>query len=85
MQQATEPVICKIGAMGLIAIGLPNRQVGIAIKTTTGDEVVRDFATFAVLEHWFPGLIAKGVSAPWRLVRNVVGDVVGERVFDLGR
>jgi len=79
-------VIAKIGALGLMCIAVPERGLGLAIKVSTGSEVVRAAAVGAVLGRFFPGLVTDDLPARHRLVHNLVGEQVGEIVarFDDG-
>ncbi|HEX6242751.1 MAG TPA: asparaginase [Polyangiales bacterium] len=74
-------LVAKVGAQGLLCVGLPGEAVGIAIKVESGVDVVRAAAVHALLVHVYPGLLP---DLPTRFsdVRNVVGEKVGEIVAD---
>jgi L-asparaginase II len=74
------PVIAKIGALGLMCIAVPDRGLGLAIKVSTGSEVVRAMAVAAVLGRYQPGLVQDDIPARHRMVHNLVGEQVGEVV-----
>ncbi len=80
MAAAKAPLLCKVGAEGLMCGALPGDGVGFAVKVHSGHGEVRDLAAAAVLDRWFPGLVPFACAAPWGVVRNVVGDPVGTRV-----
>ncbi len=72
--------IAKVGAAGILCLAVPERGLGIAIKVRTGSELVRPVATAALLARCLPGLLREELPERYRLVRNVVGDAVGEIV-----
>ena len=84
MQQATEPITTKIGAMGLTCIALPHLREGVAVKVLSGNGDARAIAVQAVLERWYPGLLSIEATDPWRVVTNCAGDVVGSRIAEWG-
>jgi L-asparaginase II len=73
-------VIAKVGATGLLCIAIPERALGLAIKVSTGSELVRATATVAILERYFPGVLSVPLPARYYQVHNVVGTQVGELV-----
>ena len=78
---AQEPLITKVGAAGLLGLALPERGLGIALKTHAGNDSARAPAAEAILEAAAPGAWRR--PEPWTPteVRNVVGDLVGELRF----
>ncbi len=72
--------IAKVGAAGLLCVAVPERGLGLAIKVRTGSELARPMATAALLARAVPGLLGEELPARYRVVRNVVGDEVGELV-----
>ena len=78
---AREPLITKVGAAGLLGIALPERGLGIALKTHAGNDKARAPAAEALLEALAPGAWARPDPWPGPEVRNVVGDLVGELRF----
>ncbi len=81
---AQEPLITKVGAAGLLGIALPDRGLGIAIKTHAGNDQARAPAAEALLEAVAPGAWARPEPWPCPEVRNVVGDLVGALRFSSG-
>ncbi len=77
---ASRPVISKVGAAGLICMALPQDGLGLVLKVRSGDGDARAIAVSEVLARWFPGLLPADAVDGWRVVRNVVGKPVGERV-----
>ncbi len=77
---ATRPTVAKVGAAGLMNIGLVPEQLGLVIKVHSGDGDARAVATASVLTRWLPGLLPDGAMAKWRVLNNVAGRVVGDRV-----
>lgn len=75
MQHA--PVIAKVGALGLLCIAIPERELGVAIKVESGSELARAPATVALLERFLPGLVTAELPARFRVVNNVAGVEVG--------
>lgn len=78
MQHTT--AIAKIGALGLMCVAIPERGLGIAIKVSTGSELVRPVAAAAILSRHVPGLLNDELPARYRNVYNQVGEQVGEIV-----
>lgn len=78
---AREPLITKVGAAGLLGIALPERGLGIALKTHAGNDKARAPAAEALLEAVAPGAWSRPAPWPGPEVRNVVGDLVGELRF----
>ena len=72
--------IAKVGALGLICLAIPERGLGIAIKVSTGNELIRAVATASILERYVPGLLHDALPERYRTVYNVVGEQVGEIV-----
>ena len=77
---STGPLVAKVGAKGLMCLSVPDQRLGIAVKVHSGSADARAVAVHAVLERWFPGLVGAAAVQPWTVVRNVVGDVVGDRI-----
>jgi L-asparaginase II len=77
---ATEPMVGKIGALGVFCIALPERGIGLAIKIESGDVDALACAIPAALEFAAPGSVDVPTDWPWHTVRNVVGEPVGQRV-----
>jgi len=80
MAAATRPVAAKVGAEGLINVGIAGERAAVIVKVWTGNDAARAVALGAVLARWFPELVPPEVFARYAEVRNVVGRVVGERV-----
>lgn len=78
------PLIAKVGAQGLLCLGLPAERVGIAIKVRTGSDVVRPAAALAVLERAFPGIVQAEVPDRFTRVFNLAGLRVGEHAAMFG-
>ena len=78
---AQETLITKVGAAGLLGIALPERGLGMAIKTHAGNDSARAPAVEALLEAAAPGAWRRPEPWPGPQVRNVVGDLVGELRF----
>jgi L-asparaginase II len=72
-------VVAKVGAQGLLCLALPQRALGLAIKIESGVDLARPVACAALLERFLPGL-APELPERFRVLRNVVGDRVGELV-----
>lgn len=70
---ATEPLITKTGAEGMFMAGLPERGLGIALKTRDGATRAGDLAIAAILEEL--GAIPAGYGVA--NVTNAAGTVVG--------
>ncbi len=79
IEAATQPIVTKVGAAGLICVALPHSRSGIALKCLTGDPDARAIGLEAVLQRWAPGLIPTGSLERWRIIRNVAGNAVGLR------
>ncbi len=77
VEQAPEPLACKIGAEGLFCIAVPGRRMGIAVKAHTGSSDALAVGVRAVLAEL--GLPLSG-PWPWAHLRNVREVEVGERV-----
>ncbi len=77
---ARQPFVGKIGALGVFCVALPERNMGIALKIESGDEAALACAVPAVIAQAAPGAISIPEDWPWRTVRNVVGNRVGQRV-----
>ena len=77
---SSERLISKVGAQALLNVALVDRGLGLALKMRSGDEPARAVAIAAVLERWLPGVLAPAAVEPWRVVHNVVGRPVGQRV-----
>ena len=78
---AQETLITKVGAAGLLGMALPERGLGIAMKTHAGNDKARAPAAEALLEALAPGAWIRPDPWPGPEVRNVVGDLVGELRF----
>jgi L-asparaginase II len=72
-------LVAKVGAQGLLCVALPAQDVGVAIKIESGVDLARAPAVHALLSRAYPGVLPE-LPAPFRDVRNVVGDKVGEIV-----
>ena len=81
-QRAAEPIVGKIGAQGVFCLAVPERRMGIAIKTLCGNENALATAINHILNLRAPGSIAPTQQWPWATIRNVVGEEVGLRVVD---
>jgi L-asparaginase II len=79
MQRATQPVVAKVGAEGLICVAVPAQRVAVVIKVWTGNDIARAVALGAALERWFPGLVPLDAYERQAELKNVVGRVVGRR------
>ncbi len=79
MQSATRPLVCKVGAEGLMCGALPEDGLGFAIKVHSGNADARAVATWALLDRWAPGSVVVSDAAPWAVLRNVIGREVGDR------
>ena len=78
---ATEAYVGKIGAMGVFCIALPERRLGLALKVGSGSVDALACAVPAAVRTAAPGAMdAPGKDWRWRVVRNVVGRAVGERM-----
>lgn len=79
VRSAQETMAVKIGAQGVFCIALPERRIGIALKSLSGDERSLAAAIPAVLAAVAPGAWTK--PEPWSgdQVFNVVGKQVGDR------
>lgn len=80
MALAKRRVVAKIGAEGLLCLAIPGDDAAIVLKVTSGNDLARAVALYAVVERWFPGLLPPDVSQHAGIIKNVVGKVVGERV-----
>lgn len=80
VREARCPLVCKIGAEGLMCGALPDRGLGFALKVRSGNADARAVATFALLARLEPDLVPGAAAEPWTVVRNVVGRPVGTRV-----
>lgn len=78
------PMVGKIGAQGVFCMAIPSHRMGIAIKTESGDEPSLGVAVAAVLAEVLPMGWAPPDPWPWAQLRNVVGDIVGDRVAEPG-
>ena len=78
------PMVGKIGAQGVFCMAIPSHRMGIAVKTLSGDEPSLGVAVAAVLAEVLPHGWATPDPWPWALVRNVVGDIVGDRLVEPG-
>jgi L-asparaginase II len=78
---AQETLITKVGAAGLLGMALPERGLGIALKTHAGNDKARAPAAEALLEALAPGAWIRPDPWPGPEVRNVVGERVGELRF----
>ncbi len=76
---ATEPIVAKVGAMGIQCVAFPERGLGLALKLRTGSSDARPLVVEAVMDRWLPGLLRPDTLRRFRDVVNVVGDVVGQR------
>jgi L-asparaginase II len=76
VEQAPEPVACKIGAEGLFCIALPARRAGLAVKVHSGSTDALAVGVRAVLAEL--GVVLGGAWS-WSEVRNVRGAAVGDR------
>lgn len=74
---ATEPIMTKVGAAGLICGAIVQRGLGFALKIHSGVDAARPAAVRALLERWCPGLLPEGSLERSLKVRNVVGNTVG--------
>lgn len=74
---AREPMAVKIGAMGLFCLALPARRLGIAVKIASGNADALAIAVPATLARVAEGAWEAPPEWELRVVRNVVGDVVG--------
>jgi L-asparaginase II len=77
--QTQQKMTVKVGAEGLFCIALPEKKQGLIIKVHTGSNDALAVAVQEVLNHLYPGICKEG---PWpgRVVKNIAGAVVGERV-----
>lgn len=75
---ANEPVVAKIGADGLLCIGLIERGLGLALKMRSGANLPRAVAAMACLQRWVPGVVTTTLPGRFHELRNVEGDLVGE-------
>jgi hypothetical protein len=67
-----------VGAAGLLGLALPERGMGIAIKTHGGNNPARGAAAEAFLDAVAPGAWSRPDPWPLSEVRNVVGRLVGD-------
>lgn len=73
VEVASEPLVIKTGAEGVFMAALPDRGVGLALKTRDGAVRAADLAVAAILEHL--DVVPTGHAvAP---VTNAAGTVVG--------
>jgi L-asparaginase II len=77
---ATRPIVAKVGALGLMCVAVRGSSRALVLKVESGDGDARPVALAALLRHAFPGLVPDDALAPFHVVKNVVGDVVGDRV-----
>lgn len=77
---ATRPTLFKVGAMGLMCAALREEGLGLAVKVHSGGGDARAIALASVLGRWRPGLLPAAAMAPWAVVHNAAGRVVGDRV-----
>ncbi len=70
---ATEPVVLKAGAEGVYMAALPDRGIGIALKTNDGASRAAEIALAGILEQL--GVIPEGLATTD--VTNKAGTVVG--------
>ena len=75
---ATEPMVTKIGAQGLFCMAFPERELGVAVKSHTGDEPALAVAVAQVLDTL--GAWSRPEVWPWAELKNVAGVVIGDRV-----
>jgi len=80
-QGAREMMITKVGAAGLLAVALPERGIGVAIKTHAGNNQARGPAVEAFLGAVAPGAWSRPDPWPLAEVRNVAGRLVGDLRF----
>lgn len=78
------PMVGKIGAQGVFCIAVPSHRMGVAVKTLSGDEPSLGVAVAAVLAELLPLGWSAPDPWPWAVVRNVVGDIVGDRLAEAG-
>lgn len=80
---AQEPLVIKIGALGLHCVALPARRLAIIVKVHSGVEAALALATETALETFAPGAYARQPDWDWHVVRNVAGVPVGDWVVTL--
>jgi len=73
-------LLAKVGALGLLCVADPERELGLAIKVRSGSELARAVAVEAVLARHLPGVLSEPLPARHRVVHNVAGDEVGSIV-----
>lgn len=78
VRTAKEPLAVKVGAEGLFCIALPERKEGLVVKVGSGNSDAIGVAVATVMEHLYPGILG-GEMPPEATLKNVVGNVVGER------
>ncbi|MBT9558165.1 MAG: asparaginase [Myxococcales bacterium] len=76
---ASEPLVSKVGAAGVLCVALPRRGLGLALKVLSGSDAARPVAARLLLEQIAPGLLPPSLLSEDHLVRNVAGHVVGKR------
>ena len=81
---ARQTYVGKIGAQGVFCVALPDQDLGIALKVSSGDDAAVAVAARAVIDIVAPGALSADLDFPWSTVRNVVGDAVGDRVAHIG-
>jgi L-asparaginase II len=79
VQAASEPVISKVGAAGVLCVALPGRRLGLALKVLSGSDAARPVAARFLLDVVAPGLLRPSCLEEDHVVRNVAGRVVGQR------
>lgn len=84
VRSASEEVVSKEGAAGLLCVALPRRQQALVLKVTTGVDRVRFTAVHALAARWVPGLLPQDPGDARAGIRNVVGLPVGELVATWG-
>jgi L-asparaginase II len=72
--------IAKVGATGVLCLGVSDQSLGLAVKVSTSVEAVRPVAVMAILQRYLPGLVADELPEHWRVIKNHAGDRVGEYV-----
>ena len=80
VSSASEEVVSKEGAAGLLCVALPRRQQALVLKVSSGVDRVRFAAVHALAARWLPGLLPEDPGADRAGIRNVVGLPVGELV-----
>ncbi len=80
---AREPLIIKIGAQALHCVALPARRLSVIVKVHSGEESALASATRTALETFAPGAFVPPPDWDWERVRNVAGQVVGDRIVEV--